>query len=308
MNPLHGIALKILSVTVFTAMAACVKATAASGVPAGEAVFFRSAFAIPVILVWLGMQHDFPHGLKTDNPMGHLWRGLVGSGAMACGFTALGLLPLPEVTAIGYAAPLLIVVFAAMFLNETVRLFRLTAVVIGLVGVTVVLSPRLSVTSLESATQYETLGATVALMGAVLAALAQVFIRKLVHQETTASIVFWFSVTTTVLSLFTIPFGWVMPDMLTLGLLISAGLLGGIGQILLTSAYRYAPTSVVAPFEYTSMILAIAVGYAFFDEVPTSRTLIGAALVVSAGLFIIWRERKLGLERGRARKAMTPQG
>ncbi len=308
MNPLHGILLKILSVTVFTAMAACVKATAASGVPAGEAVFFRSALAIPVILVWLAMQHDFPHGLGTKNPMGHVWRGLVGSGAMACGFTALGLLPLPEVTAIGYAAPLLIVIFAAMFLNENVRLFRLTAVLIGLVGVTVVLSPRLSLTSMEEVTQWETLGATVALMGAVLAALAQVFIRKMVHHETTASIVFWFSVTTTVLSLFTIPFGWVMPDMLTLSLLLATGLLGGIGQILLTSAYRFAPTSVVAPFEYTSMILAIAIGYAFFDEVPTLRTLLGAALVVGAGLFIIWRERKLGLERGRARKAMTPQG
>ncbi|MSU91071.1 EamA family transporter [Rhodobacteraceae bacterium 2CG4] len=308
MNPLHGIALKIMSVALFTAMAACVKAAAGAGVPAGEAVFFRSALAIPVILTWLAMQHDFPHGLTTRNPMGHVWRGLVGAGAMASGFTALGLLPLPEVTAIGYAAPLLIVVFAAMFLNETVRLFRLTAVVIGLVGVTVVLSPRLSVTSLENATQYETLGATVALMGAVLAALAQVFVRKLVHQETTASIVFWFSVTTTVLSLFTIPFGWIMPDPLTLGLLVSAGLLGGVGQILLTSAYRFAPTSVVAPFEYTSMILAIVVGYAFFDETPTGRTLLGAALVVSAGLFIIWRERKLGLERGRARKAMTPQG
>lgn len=308
MNPLRGIGLKILSVAVFTAMAACIKAAAIAGVPPGQAVFFRSLFAIPVILVWLVLQHDLAHGLSTRNPMGHLWRGLVGGAAMACGFTALGLLPLPEVTAIGYAAPLLIVIFAAMFLGEEVRLFRLSAVLLGLIGVVIVLSPRLSVTSIETASQWETLGAMTALMGAILAALAQVFIRKLVQVETTAAIVFYFSVTTTILSLFTIPFGWIWPDPLTVGLLVSAGLFGGLGQILLTSSYRFAPTSVIAPFEYVSMLMAIGIGYVAFSEVPTGRTLAGAALVVAAGLFIIWRERQLGLERGKARPAMTPQG
>ncbi len=308
MNPLRGIGLKILSVAVFMAMATCVKSVAADGIPPGQAVFFRSFFAIPVILAWLVWQHDLAHGLSTKNPMGHLWRGLVGGAAMACGFTALGLLPLPEVTAIGYAAPLLIVIFAAMFLGEEVRLFRLTAVLLGLIGVVIVLSPRLSVTSIESASQWETLGAMMALMGAILVALAQVFIRKLVKVETTAAIVFYFSITTTILSLLTLPFGWVWPAPSTLALLIAAGLLGGLGQILLTSSYRFAPTSVVAPFEYVSMIMAIAIGYVAFDEVPTGRTLIGAGLVVLAGLFIIWRERQLGLERGKARPAMTPQG
>ena len=75
---------------------------------------------------------------------------------------------------------------------------------------------------------------------------------------------------------------------------------------LLTSAYRYADASVVAPFEYTSMLLALGVGYALFDEVPTLVMLAGAALVVAAGVLIIWRERQLGIERGNQRKAMTP--
>ena len=308
MNPLKGIGFKIASVGLFMAMATCIKTVAADGIPPGQAVFFRSFFAIPVIVIWLIIQHDLRHGLDTKNPMGHLWRGLVGGIAMACGFTALGLLPLPEVTAISYAAPLLIVIFAAMFLGEQVRLFRLSAVALGLVGVIIVLSPRLSVTSLENTDQYQTLGAALALMGAVFVALAQVFIRKLVQVETTAAIVFYFSVTTSVLSLATIPFGWVMPGFGTLVLLILAGILGGAGQILLTSAYRYAPTSVVAPFEYVSMLMAIAIGYVLFAEVPTSRTLLGATLIVAAGLFIIWRERQLGLERGKARPAMTPQG
>ncbi|MEM8870881.1 MAG: DMT family transporter [Pseudomonadota bacterium] len=308
MNPLRGIGLKILSVALFMAMATCIKAVAAHGIPPGQAVFFRSFFAIPVIVVWLIYQHDLAHGLSTRNPMGHVWRGLVGGAAMACGFTALGLLPLPEVTAIGYAAPLLIVIFAAMFLGEKVRLFRLSAVLLGLIGVVIVLSPRLSVTTVETASPWEAVGAMTALMGAVLAALAQVFVRKLVQVETTAAIVFYFSVTTSVLSLVTIPFGWVWPGVGTLALLVAAGLFGGMGQILLTSSYRFAPVSVIAPFEYVSMLMAIGIGYVFFAEVPTNRTLIGAVLVMITGLFIIWRERQLGLERGKARPAMTPQG
>jgi uncharacterized membrane protein len=169
----------VLSVTLFTLMAICIKAVAPD-VPPGQAVFFRSTFAIPVILAWLVYTHDIRHGLDTQNPMGHLWRGLVGVTAMGLGFTALGLLPLPEAVALGYAAPLLAVIFAAMFLGEEVRAFRLTAVVLGLVGVVIVLAPRLTLTSLEVADKLQTIGAMAAILGAVFAALAQVFVRKLV--------------------------------------------------------------------------------------------------------------------------------
>ena len=117
MNPLRGIALKILSVLVFTLMAICIKASAPH-VPPGERVFFRSFFAIPVILAGLVVTRRLRYGLNTRNPLGHFWRGLVGTSSMGLGFTALGLLPLPEATAIGYAAPLLTVIFAAMFLGE----------------------------------------------------------------------------------------------------------------------------------------------------------------------------------------------
>lgn len=138
--------------------------------------------------------------------------------------------------------------------------------------------------------------------------MAQIFVRKLVQQERTSAIVFWFSITSTVLSLLTLPFGWVMPDTQTFAVLIAIGLLGGVGQILLTAAYRYADASLVAPFEYASMLLALLIGWFIFDEAPTLVMLIGAALVISAGILIIWREHKLGLERSRQRKAMTPQG
>jgi len=307
MNPLRGIALKVLSVMVFTTMAICIK-LAAGRIPPGEAVFFRSFFAIPVIVTWLVWAHNLSHGLDTQNPMGHLWRGLVGTTAMGLGFTALGLLPLPEATALGYAAPLLTVIFAAMFLGEQVRIFRLTAVMVGLIGVMIVLSPRLTLTSFGGTSKLETVGAMAALLGAVFAALAQVFVRKLVKTEATSAIVFYFSTTAAMLSLATLPFGWVLPDLREAALLVSAGFLGGIGQILLTESYRHAETGVIAPFEYVSMVLSLTFGYTIFAEVPTLPMLLGAALIVAAGLFIIWRERQLGLRRSQARKVMTPQG
>lgn len=306
-TPLRGIGLKVLSVTFFVAMAVCIKATAPQ-IPPGEAVFFRSFFAIPVILAWLAWERKLRRGLHTRNPMGHLWRGLVGTTAMGLGFTALGLLPLPEATALGYAAPLLTVIFAAMFLGEPVRLFRLTAVVVGLAGVMVVLSPRFQIEGVAEASKLETIGAMAAILGAVFAALAQVFLRRLVTAEPTAAIVFYFSITASILSLATLPFGWAVPTPLEAATLIAAGVLGGIGQILLTESYRHADVSVIAPFEYVSMVLALILGYLVFEDVPTSTMLIGAALIVSAGLAIIFREHRLGLERARARRVITPQG
>ncbi len=306
MRPLRGIALKVASVMVFIVMASLIKSTA-QHVPAGQAVFFRSLFAIPVIVVWLGWRKELRTGLKTVQPLGHVWRGVVGTMAMGLGFAGLGYLPLPEVTAIGYAAPLLTVVFAAMFLGEEVRAFRISAVVLGMVGVMIVLAPRLSLTP-GTAGVAEALGAMLVLGGAVFAALAQVFVRKLVNTEQTSAIVFWFSITATVLSLVTLPFGWVWPTVGEAAILVSAGLLGGLGQILLTSSYREADASLVAPFDYASMIFALGIGYFVFNEVPTGPMLSGAALIVTAGILIIWRERKLGLERAKQRKAMTPQG
>jgi drug/metabolite transporter (DMT)-like permease len=306
MRPLRGIALKLASVLVFIVMASLIKATA-DHVPAGQAVFFRSFFAIPVIVAWLFWRRELGSGLKVKSPMGHVWRGVVGTMAMGLGFAGLGYLPLPEVTAIGYAAPLLTVVFAAMFLGEEVRLFRISAVALGLIGVLIVLAPRLSLDPGTAGTT-EAFGAILVLGSAVFAALAQVFVRKLVMTETTSAIVFYFSLTATALSLITLPFGWVWPTMAEAAILIGAGLLGGLGQILLTSSYRDADASLVAPFDYASMLFALGIGYFVFAEVPTWPMLGGAALIILAGILIIWRERKLGLERARQRKAMTPQG
>ncbi|SHL75731.1 Permease of the drug/metabolite transporter (DMT) superfamily [Roseovarius marisflavi] len=305
MRPLTGIALKLISVTLFITMSALIKA-ASGHVPPGEAVFFRSACAIPVILVWLAWRGDLRTGLKVASPIGHFWRGFVGTAAMGMSFAGLGLLPLPEVTAISYAAPLLVVVFAAMFLNEQVGVYRLGAVALGLVGVLIVLAPRLSALSGPTVETAQAVGAMVVLTGAICAALAQIYVRKLVQTEETSAIVFYFSITSTALSLLTIPFGWVLPSGFELGLLVTAGILGGLGQIFLTSSYRFADASVVAPFDYASILFALSIGYFVFDEVPTSAMLSGAALVILAGCLIILRERQLGIRRNKARAARTP--
>ena len=306
-RPLRGIGLKLGSVVVFIVMASLIKVTS-QHVPPGQTVFFRSFFAIPVIVIWLAMRQELATGFRAHNLFGHFWRGLMGTMAMGLGFAGLAYLPLPEVTAIGYASPLLVVVFAAMFLGEDVRLFRIASVALGLAGVMVVLSPRLTIVSGDTASTREAFGAMLVLCGAFCAALAQVFVRKLVHNEKTAAIVFYVSLTSTLLSLTTLPFGWVVPTPLETALLVSCGLLGGVGQILLTSSYREADASGVAPFDYASMNFALGIGYFDFAEVPTGTMLIGAGLVITAGILIIWRERKLGLERAKGRKAMTPQG
>jgi len=307
MHPVKGILLKLCAVVLFISMASLIKATT-QHVPPGEAVFFRSLLALPVILVWLWARGDLRTGLQVKSRMGHFWRGFVGTAAMGMSFAALGMLPLPEVTALGYAAPLLTVVFAAMFLGEEVRAFRIGAVALGLIGVLVVLSPRLTTFGDTTVETRAAVGAVLMLTAAILAALAQIYIRKLVQTEHTAAIVFYFSITSTVLSLLTLPFGWVLPTSGEFGLLVGAGLLGGTAQIFLTSAYRFADASVVAPFDYASMIFALGIGYFAFGEVPTQRMLFGALLVISAGVLIIWREHLLGLERTKARKGITPQG
>lgn len=305
MRPLRGITYKLISVVMFMTMSALLKSVS-DQIPAGEMVFFRSAFAVPVIVVWLLWRGELATGLKVNQPLGHFWRGLMGGTAMGCGFAALAFLPLPEVTAIGFASPLLVVVLAAIFLGEEVRTFRLVSVFVGLVGVLIVLAPRLTVGSDAEAMQM--LGAVLALTGAFCASVAQVTVRRLLATDQTSSIVFWFSVNAALLSLVTLPFGWAMPTPGQAALLVFTGILGGIGQIFLTSSYREADASLVAPFDYAAILLALGIGYWVFSEVPTPTMLTGAGIVVAAGIAIILRERHLGIERSRQRKAMTPQG
>lgn len=299
-RPLTGIALKLVAVAIFVAMQAAVKVAAEAGVPPGESVFFRSLLSIPVILVWLAATGRLRTGLRVRSVPGHVARGLFGTAAMGLRFAGLALLPFYEVQAIGYATPLFVVVLAVIFAGERVRMVRIAAVTMGLAGVLVVLWPRLGGAGQDAAAA---LGALAVLASAAFAATAQTFIRRMVEHEETSAIVFWFAVTGTGLSLLTLPFGWIAPPWEVTALLVAAGLMGGLGQICLTSAYRYADAGVVAPFDYASLLIALAIGLVLFGEVPEARALAGAGLVAAGGVMIVLRERRLGLERSRARAA-----
>ncbi len=303
-DPYRAIVLKLAAVLSFVIMAAMIKG-ASDEVPPGEAVFFRSLFALPIIVVWLAVHGQLRSGLKAHSPRAHIWRGIMGTSAMAMSFAGLAVLPLSEVMAIQYTMPLFMVILAALLLGETVRKVRLTAVGLGMIGVLIILWPRLSAFSEETVDPRLAVGAMIVLAGTLCAAFAQVSVRRMVATENTSAIVFWFSIMSTCLALFTLPFGWVVPSTTATLLLVGSGLIGGVGQVLVTSAYRYADASVIAPFEYASMLFAVAIGYVFFSEVPTLGMMAGAALVIAAGVLVILRERYLRIQSEKGRSHVT---
>ncbi|WP_085031826.1 DMT family transporter [Ensifer aridi] len=306
-SPMKGIVLKILSVVVFVCMSTCIKA-AGNDIATGQITFYRSAFAMVPILLFLACRGELRDAFRTSNVSGHLARGFVGILSMSCGFYGLVHLPLPEAIAIGYAMPLLAVAFAAIFLGEIVRLYRWSAVVIGMVGVLIITWPRLTLFDEGGLGSSEALGAIAVLLSATLGAMAMVLVRKLVQKERTHTIVLYFSLSASVFSLATLPFGWTLMSWQAFFLLMIAGFCGGVAQILLTESYRHADMSTIAPFEYTSIVLGMAIGYVLFGDIPTGTMLAGTVIVVGAGIFIIYREHQLGLERKGARKHVTPQG
>lgn len=303
MSPLLGIALKLLSALSFTLMSAGIK-TIAARYPTGEIVFFRSFFALVPLIVWLAWRHEFPAALRTSNLRGHFKRGIIGSTAMFLGFSALQFLPLTDAVALGYAAPLMLVVLAALILKERVRIYRWTAVCVGFAGVLLMLSPHLNATALgHGFAGGPAIGALLALGGAFCSAFASVEVRMLTRTEQTGAIVFYFMSLTSLLGLSTIVLGWQMPPLQDLALLVTIGILGGLGQMLLVQAYRYGDASLVAPFEYSTMLWAVALGWFVFGEWPVPAVLIGAAIVIISGIYVIFREKQLGLLKREQREA-----
>jgi drug/metabolite transporter (DMT)-like permease len=302
---LTGIGLKVASVTVFVGMSTCIKL--AGDLPSGQIVFFRSFFATLPVLALFAWRGQLRRALATGSPGGQVLRGMVGVCSMWLGFFALTRLPLPEAITLSYAQPLMVVVFSAISLSETIRIYRWSAVIVGLVGVLIVSWPNLTLLGSENGLSSSTaVGAVAALVAATASAVALLLVRRLAKTEPAATIVLWFSLVASLMGLLTIPFGWVPLSWEQALLLVGAGICGGIAQILMTEAYRYAEASTVAPFEYTSMILGIVSGYYFFADLPTLYTLVGGAIVIGAGLFIVWREHRLGIVRGAARKVTPP--
>ncbi|MCG6122467.1 MAG: DMT family transporter [Microvirga sp.] len=298
-QPLVGIALKIVSALAFTMMATSIKYVSMR-YPVGQIVFFRSFFALIPLLLWLAWSDHIVNAVRTTNLRGHVLRSVINATGMICGFIALSYLPLSDAIAISYAAPLMVVALAAIILKETVRAYRWSAVGVGFAGVLLMIAPQFGVVSPELADASRATGAMLGIAAAFCSAIGAIQVRRLTETEGTGAIVFYFSVITTLIGLSSVVFGWNMPDATDFAILVFAGLCGGIGQILLTQSYRFGDTSLIAPFEYTSMIWAVAFGWFIFGQLPDLAVVGGAVIVIAAGVFVIWRERQLGIARRKA--------
>lgn len=288
-QPLLGALFKLGSVVLLASMSACVKFLGQT-VPIGEIIFVRGLIALVVLAVFAhrtaGLQV-----LKTNNWRRHASRALFGTISMFSLFTALSMIPLADVTAISFASPLFITILAMLFLGERIHAFRWTALIMGVTGVVIMISPHLALHD------GNLLGVSIALSAAIFAALAMIVLRSMSQGEPAVTITFYFLLTATVCSLVTICWGWIMPSTEQWLVMLLTGILGVAGQLSMTYAYRYADASTIAPLDYTSMIVAVALGRLVFNETPSWSTWVGAPLVIVAGLIIFWREYRLSQTR-----------
>lgn len=302
---LVGIGLKVTSVLFLVSMSAMIKLVG-DGVPVGQIIFFRAFFAMVPVFVYLAYRQELKQAFYTKRPLGHLGRSLIGCCGMGLGFYGLTKLPLPDVVALRHATPLFAVVFAAILLHEKVRLYRWAAVAVGLAGVLIISWPRISL--LDGAADQDALyGVVATVLSTMFAAMATIFVRALVKTEKSPTVVLYFSSMASFFAAMTAFFGWAPLDLYNAGILIGAGVLGGIGQILMTECYRHASVSTIAPFDYTSIIFGIVLGFILFGDIPGGQMLVGTAIVASAGIFIIYREHQLGLQRKEQRRVTGSQ-
>lgn len=294
MNVLKAVSLKVLSTLMFAVMGAQVRSLDGF-FPVGQVAFFRSLFALIPLLVFFAVRGQLRKTFKTRHPSAHLIRGIFSVTGTFCTFAALARIPIGDFTAIAFIAPLITVIFAALILKETVHAYRWIAAVAGFCGVMLMLSPYLQ--NHTAVTSSMIAGIAFAFANAVSGGGATIQIRRITETETTAAILTYMTLIVMCAALLTLPFGWLMPTGQHWALLIGIGVAGGLGQMTFTESYRYAPASFLAPFDYTAMLWAFLLGYWIFAEAPTPYVLLGAAIVAGAGIFVILRERQLGLKR-----------
>ncbi|MGE0179159.1 MAG: DMT family transporter [Sphingomonas sp.] len=287
-SPFFGIGLRLGATIAFAIMAALIKLASDRGVNAPELVFYRSAFALPPLLVWIAASGSSDRW-HTKRPLAHLLRGAIGLASMFLSFGALTLLPLAEAVTLSFIAPLFAVALSALVLQEAVGPYRWTAVAIGLVGVVVVMRP--------AGAELSPLGLGLAVAGAFSVGAATITIRQIGRTETTQSIVLWFTLLCTAAAGLLLPVFGQLHDGATWALLIALGTFGGIGQLLMTASLRAAPVGAVVPFDYAHLIWATLLGWAIWDMHPRLTTWAGAAIIIGSGLFTLWREHKLGREK-----------
>ena len=289
-NRLLGIALRIGAATCFAFMAAMIKLGHEAGVNTLELVFYRFAFGLPPLLIWILWSGNLG-AWRTKRPLAHLWRTAAGLAVMSVGFSALRYLPLAEATTIGFAAPLFSVMLSALVLKESVGRHRWSAILIGFVGVLVVMRPE--------AGHLPAIGLALAIAAAFGVAVITITLRQIGTTESTQTTVLWFTGSCTLVLGPLMPFFGEFHDARTWGILLGLGLFGGIAQLLMTAALRFAPVAVIAPFDYTQLLWAVLLGWFLWQTQPPPSTWIGAAIIVASGLYTLYREHRLGRDRRR---------
>lgn len=274
----------VLSVSLFSAMDALVKLLA-ERYPVLQIIFFRSLFGFLPLLWPLMRAGGWRSVLATRRLSLHIARGVAGVLSLLCFFMSYRFLGLAEAVTLFFISPLVMTALSAVILTEPVGWRRWTAVTVGLVGVLVIVQPG---GGLFVAAALLPIG------GALTYAVATVTIRRLATTDSALTIVFYFTLTTTVLAAIPLPAVWQTPDSaLDWGALVLTGLLGGGAQLALTRAFRLAPVAVLAPFEYLSLVWALGWGWLIWAELPGLWTWIGGAVVAGSGLYVLHREAGL---------------
>jgi drug/metabolite transporter (DMT)-like permease len=285
-----GILCRIGSGLSFSTMGALLKLASTQGMNAPELLFYRSLFSLPVVLLWV-LNRESLAVLRPNRPLAHVWRSALGLTSMGMTFQALILLPLADATAINFTAPIFATILSFVILKEDVGVHRWAAVAIGFVGVLIIARPGGS--SLPAA------GVLIALVAAVSQAGVTTTLRHLQRSENVSAIVFWFAVGGILVGgLLMTVFGHAHAAT-AFAFVIAGGLLGGVGQLLMTTSLR-APVSVVSAFDYLQIVGATIYGWLIFSDVPKVATVLGAALIAGSGLYTAWREH-----RRRLREAAT---
>ena len=268
----------LMSVCAFSIMDIIVKWSEAY--PLGQVLFFRGFFG--VILYFIIMPRDrIKNFYLTKRPGLHFLRCMSGLIALVAIFIALRNLPLATVVSISFAAPIFTTIFSIFLLSEKVGMFRWIAVLVGFIGIIIITEPGFSSFNIYF------IYPIIFCLGLSYVAIA---IRQLSTTEPVWLISLYFSIAITLVSLVTLPYGWVMPNFGDLLLLMLIGVFGGVANLWLGQSYKLAEVSLVSPLKYLALVFAIAFGYFIWGEIPSFKTLLGASLVIISSIIIFRRE------------------
>ena len=279
---LRGIAAMLIAVASFAAMDAALK-TLATQYPPLQMSFLRAVASLPFVVGLTAWGGDWSE-LRMRRWGLQLSRGLLGVGMLVGFVYAVAELSLANVYAIYLCAPLMVAAISWPLLGERVSARRWIAIGVGLAGVLVALRP--------SGAGLVSVAGIAAVASAACYALSAVTIRVLGRTDSNRSMVFWFlSVVATASGLLALP-DWKAVDLSHLWMLAFIGLSGAAGQYFITEAFKHAPAATVAPFEYTALLWGIGLDWMLWQVLPASAVLLGGAIVIASGLYVIWDERR----------------